>query len=307
MDNPLITVFTPTYNRKENLINCYQSLKNQSCYNFVWQVIDDGSTDDTEQFVSTLIDKSPFEIEYIRVKNGGKCRAINQSFDITRTELWLCLDSDDVLVSNAIEIIEKNYPSIKNIHNICGFFSLRGKDECTPMQDKSIPCDLMESTQQNIRYKLGIMPEYSHVFKTNIAKKFKYPTINNENYFPLSYVYDQIDKDFVYKIIHRPLMVCEYRKDGLTKNKRKLIARNPIGYMLYKKQLAELAPTRKEQFKAISTYITGCLLARKNPFLINKLKLKILVFLFFPIGLIDYLLRYKLNFDLDFEVKTKKI
>ena len=43
-----LTVFTPTYNRAYILNQCYESLVRQSCKDFIWLIIDDGSTDNTK-------------------------------------------------------------------------------------------------------------------------------------------------------------------------------------------------------------------------------------------------------------------
>ena len=44
-----ITVFTPTYNRAYILSKCYESLCHQTCKDFEWLIIDDGSTDGTKE------------------------------------------------------------------------------------------------------------------------------------------------------------------------------------------------------------------------------------------------------------------
>ena len=41
----LLTVFTPTYNRAHTLPEVYYSLKAQTSKNFLWLIVDDGSTD----------------------------------------------------------------------------------------------------------------------------------------------------------------------------------------------------------------------------------------------------------------------
>ena len=43
----MITIMTPTYNRAYILGNAYNSLRNQSSFDFEWIIVDDGSTDDT--------------------------------------------------------------------------------------------------------------------------------------------------------------------------------------------------------------------------------------------------------------------
>ena len=45
----MITIFTPTYNRAHTLSRLYHSLRRQDCHDFEWLVINDGSTDHTNQ------------------------------------------------------------------------------------------------------------------------------------------------------------------------------------------------------------------------------------------------------------------
>ena len=73
-----ITVFTPTYNRAYIIENLYRSLQRQSFRDFEWLIVDDGSTDNTEELINSWIeDNNDFPIRYYKKENGGKCRAIN--------------------------------------------------------------------------------------------------------------------------------------------------------------------------------------------------------------------------------------
>ena len=54
-----LTVITATYNRADCLNVCYASLKAQTSYDFQWLIIDDGSTDNTEETVKSFIEDSP--------------------------------------------------------------------------------------------------------------------------------------------------------------------------------------------------------------------------------------------------------
>lgn len=59
-----LTIFTPTYNRAYILSQCYESLCNQSCKEFVWLLIDDGSTDNTFELVQSWKAENNIEIRY---------------------------------------------------------------------------------------------------------------------------------------------------------------------------------------------------------------------------------------------------
>ena len=77
MDRREMTVFTPTYNRAYILPKLYNSLCEQTCKNFEWLIVDDGSTDNTSEIIEKWIAERKIEIRYIKQKNGGKQRAHN--------------------------------------------------------------------------------------------------------------------------------------------------------------------------------------------------------------------------------------
>ena len=75
-----LTVLTTTYNRVNLLSKCWESLCKQTCKDFEWLIIDDGSTDNTSTVVNSLKEKtSDFSIEYHWKENGGKHTALNFS------------------------------------------------------------------------------------------------------------------------------------------------------------------------------------------------------------------------------------
>ena len=89
----MITVFTPTYNRAHTLNQLYQSLLQQDCYDFEWLVINDGSTDSTDELFNVwLQNEKTFRIRYYVVENGGKQRAINQALQLAKGEYFFIVD-----------------------------------------------------------------------------------------------------------------------------------------------------------------------------------------------------------------------
>ena len=94
----MITIMTPTYNRAYILGNAYNSLRNQTSFDFEWIIVDDGSTDETEQIVMKWIaEEKNFSIIYEKQKNGGKHRAVNRGVDLAHYDYFFILDSDDAL------------------------------------------------------------------------------------------------------------------------------------------------------------------------------------------------------------------
>ena len=102
MGNALLTIFTPTYNRINELERLYSSLISQTDFRFEWLIVDDGSTDDTENMVISWLDTSPFPIRYIKQPNSGKHVAHNLGAAEASGENFICVDSDDWLDGAAL-------------------------------------------------------------------------------------------------------------------------------------------------------------------------------------------------------------
>ena len=100
-----LTVFTPTYNRAHTLGRLYLSLCTQTCKDFDWLVIDDGSTDGTAALIQSFIDDGRIPIRYIYKENGGLYTGYNVAYEIIETELNVCIDSDDAMPADAVEKI----------------------------------------------------------------------------------------------------------------------------------------------------------------------------------------------------------
>jgi glycosyltransferase involved in cell wall biosynthesis len=107
------TVFTPTYNRAGTLYRVYNSLLNQSYKNFVWLIIDDGSTDNTRDIVQGWLDESKLKIDYHYKKNGGKHTAMRMAYDLAATKYFLAIDSDDELTPDALEVFNEEWVNLE--------------------------------------------------------------------------------------------------------------------------------------------------------------------------------------------------
>ena len=112
---PLLTVFTPAYNRAHTLRRTYESLKEQDCNDFIWLIVDDGSTDNTAELIEEWKkENNYFEIKYIHKENGGMHTAHNVAYENIDTELNVCIDSDDRLAKGAISKILAKWEKVKD-------------------------------------------------------------------------------------------------------------------------------------------------------------------------------------------------
>lgn len=101
VNNPLISVIIPTYNRAYCLAESINSVLNQTYLNIELIIVDDGSTDNTSSVVSLINDN---RIRYIKLPiNSGACRARNIGIKKARGEFITFNDSDDVWKKNKLE------------------------------------------------------------------------------------------------------------------------------------------------------------------------------------------------------------
>ena len=107
-----LTIFTPTFNRASLLPRLYDSLKAQTNQDFVWMIINDGSSDNTDEVVKSFLEENILEIEYIKQKNLGMHGAHNTAYKNCKTELNTCIDDDDLAPKNAVELILRKWNSL---------------------------------------------------------------------------------------------------------------------------------------------------------------------------------------------------
>ena len=119
-----LTVFTPTYNRAHTLARTYKSLCNQTCNDFEWLVIDDGSVDNTEELVKGWIVEGRISIRYIKKENGGLHTGYTMAIANMETELNVCIDSDDFMPDNGVEIIVTTWKNECRGKNLAGIIGL---------------------------------------------------------------------------------------------------------------------------------------------------------------------------------------
>jgi len=109
-----VSVIIPTYNRLEKLKRAIDSILNQTYKDFELIIIDDGSTDDTKEYLS-----KKEGIRYLYQENQGVSAARNTGIGIAKGEWLAFLDSDDEWLENKLEkqidFINAN-PSIKIVH-----------------------------------------------------------------------------------------------------------------------------------------------------------------------------------------------
>ena len=277
-----LTVFTPAYNRARTLPRTYESLLNQNCKDFIWLIIDDGSKDNTRELVEEWQKKdNGFVIEYIYKENGGMHTAHNTAYENIHTELNVCIDSDDCMADNAVQLILDKWENVKN-KGYAGIIALDA-DMKGNIIGKGFSEKLKETTLCDY-YANGGIGDKKLIYRTDIINQYPpYPVFEGERYVALAYKYRLIDQD--YKLSVLPEIVCnvDYQDDGSTGTMWKQYLMYPKGFAFWRKVCMQYPESKKRMIVDCIHYCSSSLIA-KNKNYIKESPRKMLTVLCTPVG-----------------------
>lgn len=278
----VLTVFTSSYNRGHLLGRLYASLQRQSTTCFEWIIIDDGSTDNTENIVRQWQKEyTQFPIRYIKKANGGKARAINDGIKLAQGKYFFIVDSDDYLADDALESLFKWFAELPEQTNFIGVSGLREiSNHNSSMPNKNF--NYIDASNIN-RAKYGLEADMAEAFFTEKLRQYRFPVWPNEKFIPESVVWDQMALDgYILRWYNKIIYYSEYLEGGLTQSSWKLLKNNPMGYaQMFLKKLA-YTDNSKLRTNYILQFISCCCLAHEYRYILKCQDKK--VFFLLPIG-----------------------
>lgn len=227
----VLTILTPAFNRRDGVLRLFDSLCMQSDKRFEWLIVDDGSTDDTRQWVEKIQKESPFPIRYIYKENGGKHTALNVGISLIDTQLTFIVDSDDVLTSDAVEVIFHYNDRYKNKNGLCGYTFLRA------FPDGRVNGKLFEPDEKIASYIEArincddTLADKAEVYFTQCLKEFPFPEYNGERFLGEDIVWVPMGRKYDMVHINKAIYIGNYENNGLTQNRRKHNIHSPVGCM----------------------------------------------------------------------------
>ena len=258
-----LTVFTPTYNREKLLFRCYESMKRQTNKNFIWMIIDDGSTDHTAKMVNEWVQiPQEFSIEYYYKENGGLHTAYNEAIEHIHTELCVCIDSDDFMPDDAVEKIlafwEQNgsdkYAGIVGLD-----YDLNGNLIGDPFpEQKSI--NLIDLFVGRYPIKNG---DRTNVVRTELYRKYAPMEIfPGEKNFNPHYMHLQISQKYDFLVMNENLRFVEYQAGGMSDSILKQYKNSPNSFAKIRElYLGFPNSSIKFRFRHSIHLVSSCILA----------------------------------------------
>ncbi|MCI1477715.1 MAG: glycosyltransferase [Clostridium beijerinckii] len=202
MGAKLVSVIMPTYNNSVYIEEALNSLFYQTYTNIEIIVVDDGSTDNTNEVLEKYLDK----IKYIRKINEGVSSARNLGIDLSKGDYIAFLDSDDLysrdkiekqvemleqfkdidIVYNDIDIINENGEYISTLESE-GVYTNKNNFLCMMLVRQIIPgpASMMirrKCLEDGIRYNERYSNAEDYDFTLKIALRYKYGYLNKSLY-----------------------------------------------------------------------------------------------------------------------------
>ena len=187
-----LTVFTPTFNSAHTLRRLYESLVTQSCPDFEWLVIDNGSTDFTRRLVEGFRQEGRIHVTYIHQEHGGPHTVYAAAYANISTELCVCIDADNFMPEDAVETILSAWQGCGSPSAHAGLIGLNCHMETMETIGRPFPDGMNEAYFPNL---------YSHGFNLHNCTPVTRTDLMRAAVIPSEC---DVDKDlyFLYSLLH---------------------------------------------------------------------------------------------------------
>lgn len=262
MSKPFLTVFTPAYNRAYTLPRTYESMKQQKNTDFIWLIVDDGSSDNTAELVKQWQqEENDFEIQYVYKENGGMHTAHNTAYALIDTELNTCIDSDDALAPDAVQLIYDAWQKVKD-KGYAGLLALDADFGGNVLGTNFDPA--LTATTLGDYYRRGGSGDKKLILRTDVVRQYPpYPIFEGERFVPLGTLYTMIDQTYELAVLDAVVCLVEYMPDGSTRNMIRQYFRNPNGFRYSRLVTMTDTMTLRRMAEVHIHYAAESILARK--------------------------------------------
>lgn len=280
-----LTVFTPAYNRADLLPRCFESMKRQTNKEFIWMVIDDGSTDHTRELVQQWMSQPlDFQVLYYHKENGGLHTAYNEAIAHIETELCVCIDSDDFMPDDGVEKILK-YWDEKGSDRVAGIvgvdYDLDGNLIGDPLPDQPTVnlIDLLVGRHDLFN------GDRTNVVRTELYKKYApMKAFPGEKFFNPHCLHLQISLEYDFLVLNENLRFVEYQPGGMSDSMFRQYRNSPRSFAEIRKLYLSFPKTSLSfRMRQCIHYVSSSIIGKNKRFLAES-PAKLLTILALPFG-----------------------
>lgn len=284
-----LTVFTPTYNRAHLIGRVYESLCQQTCQDFEWLVIDDGSTDNTREVIAQYIAEQRIAIRYIWKENGGLYTGYNTAYANITSPLNVCIDSDDFMPENAVELILQTWNE-RGGEQYAGIIGLDFYADKQQPIGGYFPDNLQEVSLNEISEKGLYKGDAKQVMRSDLTRTaiIEEDFHGEKDFNPYSMVF-QAAKSLPLLVINDNLCFVDYQPTGMAANIFKQYYHSPWSFMKMRQiEMTVGSKSIRNLLRLNIHYVSSCLIARNKHWLKDSPK-PLLTLLMAPFGFSLYL------------------
>lgn len=263
-----LTIFTPTFNRAHTLPRLYDSLVSQKCLDFIWLVIDDGSSDNTRELVNGFVRENKIPIHYIYKENGGLYTGYNTAYENIDTELCVCIDSDDYMPVNAVDLIIKKWQK-DGSDKYCGIVGLDFYAGTQNPIAGYFPDGMSECFYLDLYIKNIHKGDSKYVMRTRLMKEVApMEGFPGEKDFNPGYMFLKVCDDKPLLVLNENLCYVDYRSgDNMSADIWMQYRRSPKSFAKTRElEMGLKRSTLKNKYRCAIHYVAESLLARNYSF-----------------------------------------
>lgn len=253
-----LTVITCTYNRGYCLHQLYESLCRQTSDDFLWLVVDDGSTDQTASLVTGWKAEGRIEIEYHYKAHGGLHTALNLAYSLVKTELNTVVDSDDWLTDDAVE---KIVPFWKRNRADC-FYGIVAENISPDgkLRGTELP-PVRNCTTAELYGKYRGRGDKKMILRSDLSALYPYPEFKGETLYPIGYKFLMLDQDYSLLVLRTPVCVVNYGADSMTHTIKEQYRISARGFSHFRNEAIKRSSSPKGIFRNSIHYIAESIYA----------------------------------------------
>ena len=285
-----LTVITTTYNRAYCLHQVYESLLRQTSGDFLWMIIDDGSSDNTRELVRQWTAENKVEIEYYYKENGGMHTARNLAYEKVHTLLNVIIDSDDWMTDDAVEKIVSfwnQYGSDRYSGIISDNIGRDGNLIASPLPEGIASC-----TVTDLFHKYKVKGDKKLIYRSELTRKYPYPEFPGEKFYPASYKFLMLDLEYEMLLMPEFTCVVDYNEDSMSRHKFEQYHSCCRGFAHYRNAMIGISHSPKYMMKEMIHYIAESRMAENRHYIKNSAK-PALAMLCWPAGIAyEYYLKH---------------
>ena len=230
----------------------FESLCKQTFCDFEWILVDDGSSDNTEDVVRDF-DAAKVNLRYVKKTNGGKHTAINLGVKLAKGELIVPLDSDDSLPVDSLQTIAEEYAKVRGreeIGGVCGLMAHHGGRQI----GSGFGRQTLETSEVELRHKHHVEGDLLEVFRTSVMMEFPFPEIVGEKFCPEQLAWFRIAQKYRLHCFNKVVYFRDYLDGGLTERIVRIRMNSPIASCMTYAEMLDYDIPFMQKVKAAINY-----------------------------------------------------